>query len=126
MNLLTEREAAISPTAMREVLETLALMLAPLAPYLSQEIWEELGNQGPVFRQPWPAYNPELAREDEAEIVVQVNGKVRGRIAAPFGAAAQELERRALADEKVRAAIAGKTVVKVVAVPDKLLNIVAR
>jgi leucyl-tRNA synthetase len=126
MNLLTEREAAISPTAMLEVHETLALMLAPLAPYLSQEIWEELGNQGPVFRQPWPAYNPELAREDEAEIVVQVNGKVRGRIAAPFGAAAQELERRALADEKVRAAIAGKTVVKVVAVPDKLLNIVAR
>jgi leucyl-tRNA synthetase len=111
---------------MLEVHETLALMLAPLAPYLSQEIWEELGNQGPVFRQPWPAYNPELAREDEAEIVVQVNGKVRGRIAAPFGAAAQELERRALADEKVRAAIAGKTVVKVVAVPDKLLNIVAR
>ncbi|MGA2113938.1 MAG: leucine--tRNA ligase [Bryobacteraceae bacterium] len=126
MNLLTERETAISAAAMREVLETLALMLAPLAPYLSQEIWEELGKQGPVFRQPWPAYNPELAREDEAEIVVQVNGKVRGRIAAPFGAPAQELERRALADEKVRAAIAGKTVVKVVAVPDKLLNIVAK
>ncbi|MGO9897664.1 MAG: leucine--tRNA ligase, partial [Bryobacteraceae bacterium] len=62
MNLLTEREAAISAAVMREVLETLALMLAPLAPYLSQEIWEEIGNQGPVFRQPWPAYNSELAR----------------------------------------------------------------
>ncbi|MGP8244143.1 MAG: leucine--tRNA ligase [Bryobacteraceae bacterium] len=126
MNLLTEREASLSAAAMREVLETLALMLAPLAPYLSQEIWEELGKEGPVFRQPWPAYNPELAREDEAEIVVQVNGKVRGRISAPFGAATQELERRALADEKVRAAIAAKTVVKVIAVPDKLVNVVVR
>jgi len=126
MNLLTEREAAISAAVMREVLETLALMLAPLAPYLSQEIWEEIGNQGPVFRQPWPAYNSELAREDEAEIVVQVNGKVRGRIAAPFGASAQELERRALADDKVRAAIAAKTVVKTIAVPDKLVNIVVK
>ena len=65
-------------------------MLAPFAPYLSQEIWEELGNQGPVFRQPWPAYRSGTgASEDEAEIVVQVNGKVRGRIAAPFGASAR-------------------------------------
>jgi leucyl-tRNA synthetase len=126
MNLLTEQEASLSAAAMREVLETLALMLAPLAPYLSQEIWEELGKQGPVFRQPWPAYNPELAREDEAEIVVQVNGKVRSHIAAPFRAGAQELERRALADEKVRAAIAGKTIVKVITVPDKLVNIVVK
>jgi len=102
----------MSAAAMRQVLETLALMLAPLAPYLSQEIWEELGKQDPVFRQPWPVYDPELAREDEAEIVVQVNGKVRSRISAPFGAAPPELERYALADEKVRTAIAGKTVVK--------------
>ena len=55
-------------------------MLAPFAPYLAQEIWEELGNEGPVFRQSWPAFDPELAKEDEAEIVVQVNGKLRSRI----------------------------------------------
>ena len=60
-------------------------MLAPFAPYLAQEIWEELGHEGPVFRQCWPAFDPELAKEDEAEIVVQVNGKLRSRITAPFG-----------------------------------------
>jgi leucyl-tRNA synthetase len=126
MNLLTEQEAGISAAAMKEVLESLALMLAPLAPYLAQEIWEELGKEGPVFRQPWPAYNAELAREDEAEIVVQVNGKVRSRVFAPFGASAEELERRALADEKVRNAIGRKSVVKVIAVPDKLVNMVVK
>ena len=67
-------------------------MLAPFAPYVAQEIWEELGNEGPVFRQPWPAFDPELAKEDEAEIVVQVNGKLRSRIYAPFGTPKEELE----------------------------------
>ncbi len=85
VNELYAEEARISPAAMAEVLEKLALMLAPFAPYLAQEIWEEIGKEGPVFRQPWPAFDPELAKEDEAEIVVQVNGKVRGRVFAPFG-----------------------------------------
>ena len=69
----------------RKMLEKLALMLAPFAPYLAQEIWEELGHAGPVFRQCWPAFDAELAKEEEAEIVVQVNGKLRARIYAPFG-----------------------------------------
>ena len=71
------------------MLEKLALLLAPFAPYLSQEMWEELGRTGPVFRQAWPAYDPELAKDDEAEIVVQINGKLRGRIIVPFGTAAR-------------------------------------
>ncbi len=126
VNVLYAEEGSIGPAAMAEVLEKLALMLAPFAPYLSQEIWEELGREGPVFRQCWPAFDPELAKEDEAEIVVQVNGKLRSRIYAPFGTSKAELEARAMADEKVQPFLAGKQVVKVITVPDKLVNVVVR
>jgi len=113
---------------MPAILETLALMLAPFAPYVAQEIWEELGNegQGPVFRRPWPPFDPELAKEDEAEIVVQVNGKLRSRIYAPFGTPKEQLESAALADEKVKPFLEGKQVVKTITVPDKLVNIVVK
>ncbi len=126
VNDLYAAENDLSPGALREVLEKLVLLLGPFAPYVAEEMWEELGRTGPVCRQPWPDYDPELAREEEAEIVIQVNGKLRSRISAPFGAPKEELERRALADEKVRAQIAGKPLVKVVVVPDKLVNIVVR
>jgi leucyl-tRNA synthetase len=126
MNTLYAEEANISAQAMRRILETVALMLAPFAPYVSQEIWDELGREGPVFRQSWPNFDPELAKEDEAEIVIQVNGKVRSRIFAPFGTSKEELEERALADEKVQTQVNGKQLVKIVAVPDKLVNIVVK
>jgi leucyl-tRNA synthetase len=111
---------------MAEVIEKLALMLAPFAPYLSQEIWEELGKEGPVFRQCWPSYDPELAKADLAEVVVQVNGKLRSRIWMPFGTPGSELEARAIADEKIQPLLAGKKIVKAIVVPDKLVNIVVR
>ena len=126
VNELYAEETRISSAAMGEVLEKLALMLAPFAPYLSQEIWEEIGKEGPVFRQSWPAFDADLAKEDEAEIVVQVNGKVRGRVFAPFGTSKDSLEKLALADEKVQPFVAGKQIVKVVVVPDKLVNIVVQ
>ncbi len=85
VNVLYAEEQSISSAVLAETAEKLALMLAPFAPYLSQEIWEELGREGPVFRQSWPPFDPELAKEDEAEIVVQVNGKLRSRFHAPFG-----------------------------------------
>jgi leucyl-tRNA synthetase len=126
VNTLYAEEENISAQAMPQILEALALVLAPFAPYVSQEIWDELGRQGPVFRQSWPQFDPELAKEDEAEIVVQVNGKVRSRIFAPFGTAKEDLEKRAFADEKVQAQVTGKQLVKIVAVPDKLVNIVVK
>jgi leucyl-tRNA synthetase len=126
MNLLYAEETNISAQTMPQILEALALMLAPFAPYVSQEIWDELGHEGPVFRQPWPPYDPELAKEDGAEVVVQVNGKVRSRIFAPFGSSKEYLEKLAFADEKVQAQVAGKQLVKIVVVPDKLVNIVVR
>ena len=91
VNVLYAAEGNISAAVVLDVSEKLALMLAPFAPYVSQEIWEEIGREGPVFRQCWPAFDPELAKEDEAEIVVQVNGKLRSRIAAAFGTPKEEL-----------------------------------
>jgi len=126
LNELYAREAEISGRVMNQVLEKLALLMAPFAPYLAQEIWEELGRTGPVFREVWPSYDPELARDEEAEIVVQVNGKVRGRIFVEFGAPKDVLERKAMADVKVRTLLDGKQVAKVIVVPDKLVNIVVK
>jgi leucyl-tRNA synthetase len=79
-----------------------------------------------VFRQPWPKYDEQIAREDAADVVLQVNGKVRGRLAVPFGTSNTELEKLALADPKTQPHIAGKQVVKVIVVPDKLVNVVVR
>jgi leucyl-tRNA synthetase len=126
VNVLYAEEANLSATVKAEVVEKLALLLAPFAPYISQEIWEESGREGPVFRQPWPVFDPELAKDDEAEVIVQVNGKLRSKFNAAFGTPAAELEARAKADEKLQPFLAGKQIVKVITVPDKLVNIVVR
>jgi leucyl-tRNA synthetase len=126
MNVLTDLEKDLSAPAIAEILEKLALMLEPFAPYLAEELWEEQGRPGPVFRQPWPKYDPELAREEEAEVVIQVNGKLRGRINVAFGTPREALEKLVLGDAKVRPLLDGKQVVKVIVVPDKLVNIVVR
>jgi leucyl-tRNA synthetase len=126
VNVLYAAEKEISSATMYTVLEHLSLMLAPFAPYVSQEIWDELGREGPVFRQPWPAFDPELAKEDLAEIVVQVNGKLRGRIHMPFGTPEPELIGAAQSEEKTKLFLDGKHIVKTISVPDKLVNFVVR
>jgi valyl-tRNA synthetase len=120
MNVLTDLEKDLSAPVIAEVLEKLTLMLEPFAPYLAEELWEEQGRQGPVFHHAWPEYDPELAREEEAEVVIQVNGKLRGRINVAFGTPREALEKLALADTKVQPLLDGKQVVKVIVVPDKL------
>ncbi|MDP8981728.1 MAG: leucine--tRNA ligase [Acidobacteriota bacterium] len=124
MNQVYSAEAGLSAAVLEQVSVTLTLLLGPFAPYLAEEMWEELGRTGPVFRQAWPAFEPELARDEEADIVFQVNGKLRGRLAVPFGTDPAELESLALADPKVRTHIEGKQIRKVIVVPDKLVNIV--
>ena len=126
VNELTASEKEISNGVMAEVLEKLALLLGPFAPYLAEELWEELGKQGPVFRQAWPAYDPDLAKEEEIEVVLQINGKVRSRLTVAAGTPREELERLALADGRIRELTAGKQIIKVIVVPDKLVNIVVR
>ncbi|MGH9559097.1 MAG: leucine--tRNA ligase [Bryobacteraceae bacterium] len=126
MNTLHDEETGLSRAAIDQTLPSLVLMLGPFAPYLAEELWEQLGRKGPVFKQPWPAYDEELAKEDAAEVVLQVNGKLRGRIYAPFGAPREELEKLALANASVQPFIGGKQIAKVIVVPDKLVNIVVR
>jgi len=126
INTLYEEEAGLSRAALDQILPALTLLLGPFAPYMAEEMWEQLGRQGPVFRQQWPAFDEALTKEDAAEIVLQVNGKLRGRIQVPFGVDKQTLEKLALADPKTQQFLDGKQVVKVIVVPDKLVNIVVK
>ncbi len=111
---------------LREVQRTIALLLAPFAPYLAHELWEMLGEKGSLLRAPWPKYDPALAKEDEVEIPVQINGKLRGRIVLPADAPEGAVRTAAQSDERIAAMIAGKQIVKVIVVPGKLVNIVVR
>jgi leucyl-tRNA synthetase len=104
----------------------LILLLAPFAPFFAAEMWEQLGGEGVVFRTGWPVVNEELAREDEIEIPVQVNGKLVNVVKVPAGSDEAAVKAAALADEKVKARIEGKTVVKVIVVPGKLVNLVVK
>jgi len=122
----TASASVVPVSLLAEVQRDLTLLLAPFAPYLAHELWEMLGEKTSLLRAPWPKYDPALAKEEEIEIPVQINGKLRSRIVVPADTTEDVLPERALADEKIRAAMAGKQVVKVIVVPGKLVNIVIR
>jgi len=117
-------EEGIRPEVRREVLELLTLMLAPMTPHLAEELWEMLGYTEGLGTVTWPAFNPDFAREAEVEVVVQVNGRVRGRLKVPAGLAENELVKRAVAEQFVAQHLNGKRLVKQFVVPDKLVNLV--
>ena len=116
------RQAKFPRRLVRELLSSLVLLLAPFAPYLAAELWEELGGEGAVLRAPWPKSDPGLAKEDELEIPVQINGKLVTVVRVPAGADPKDIEAAALADEKVQSRTAGKTVVKVIVVPGRAVQ----
>ncbi len=116
----------VPAAAMHELLRTLVLLMAPFAPFVAAELWEELGEEGAVLRAPWPKSDPELAKEDEIEVPVQVNGKLVTVVRVEAGADQDTLRKAALADGKVQMRIDGKTVAKVIVVPGKLVNLVVR
>jgi leucyl-tRNA synthetase len=117
---------AVPPELLLDTQRSLVLLLAPFAPHLAHELWDMLGEKGSLLRAPWPKYDPALAKEDEIEIPVQINGKLRGLIVVPADSSKELIEERALSDQKIKATIAGKQVVKVIFVPGKLINIVVR
>jgi leucyl-tRNA synthetase len=123
---LAEMPAQASTQLMATILPSLILLIAPFAPYLAAELWGETGGAGAVLRQPWPGFDPDLARDEELEVPVQVNGKLRAVVKLAPDARSEDMQRAALAEAKVQAAIAGKQVVKVVVVPGKLINIVVK
>jgi leucyl-tRNA synthetase len=115
--------AALLADAQRSVI----LLLAPFAPFVAAELWEHIGETGKsLLRQPWPAYDPALAREDEITFPIQINGKLRSHVILPAESSEETVRERALAEEKIRAAIEGKQVVKVIVVPGKLVNVVVK
>ena len=110
----------------REAAEKFVLLLAPFAPHLGEELWEKLGHSGTVAYVAWPEYDEELLKVNEVECLVQILGKPRARLMLPANCSAADAEKIVLADENVIAALAGKTVQKVIYVPGRLVNIVAK
>ncbi|MGA2192136.1 MAG: leucine--tRNA ligase, partial [Nitrospirota bacterium] len=113
-----------SAAAFREAVESTVLLLAPFAPHVASEIWETIGKGTPLEDMPWPEYDPELIKSDEILIVLQVNGKVRGRITVPAGADEEYIKEYALKQDRVRQFLGGKDPKKIIYVKSKLLNIV--
>ncbi len=113
-------------SAYREAIDSLLLLLAPTTPHLAEELWSRLGHPYSVHNQPWPQYDPELAREEEVTLVIQVNGKLRDRVSVSASIPEAEARELALSRERVQAHLQGKTVAQVIFVPGRLVNVVAR
>ena len=110
----------------RGELRTLLLLLNPVAPHITEEMWENQGFGAPIHHQPWPKWDEEKMKTAEVEIAVQICGKVRGRIMIPADMTKEQAERELIQREDVQALLGGKTVMKVIFVPGRLLNIVAK
>ena len=113
-------------TRSKAVLEQFILLLNPFAPHIAEELWNAMGHPGTLTFERWPSYDPALLVEDTIEVPVQINGKVRAKIIVPSDSDAKSLEAAARADETVQKNLEGKTVVKIVAVPGRLLNFVVK
>ena len=111
-------------TRPKSAMETFALLLAPMAPHLAEELWYILGHERTLAYEPWPGYDPTLLKDEEVEVPVQVNGKLRARVVVPSESDGAAIEAAARKDERIAALIEGKTIRKVVIVPGKLVNFV--
>ena len=108
------------------VIEPFVLLLSPMAPHIAEELWQALGHNQSLAYEPWPAFDEGLTRDQSLEIPVQVNGKVRSKVQLAAGTPPAELEAAARADERIAEQLAGKQVVKVIAVPDRMINFVVK
>lgn len=124
--LATFADGELNPALAKDVVTKLTQLLAPFAPHLTEEIWEQLGNNGSVHHSQWPTYDEKSTIADEVEIVIQVNGKIKDKLMVSSSITKEEQESKALALEKVQANISGKTIVKIICVPKKLVNIVVK
>ena len=120
------QDKAINDDLVREVAKNLLLLLAPFAPHITEELWSQLFAEGSVHQQHWPKYDEQALQQDEIEIVLQVNGKVRGKLSIDAGLDREAMQQAVLATPRAQELTAGKTIVKVIAVPKKLVNIVVK
>jgi leucyl-tRNA synthetase len=116
----------MSPAVLKRVLSTLVLMLAPITPHIAEELWQTLGGTGGMARQKWPVFREDLTREDQVEIIIQINGRLRGRMLVDTDLSEEETRERALSLGHIAPLVAGKQVAKIVTVPRKLVNIVLK
>ena len=111
---------------LRKALEIIIRLLGPIAPHFSEELWQEMGNKESIYMQPWPKYDDILLEEEEKIIVVQVNGKLRGKLTVPASYDDERIEREALSPPKIQEKIEGKKIIKIITVSGKLVNIVVK
>ncbi len=111
---------------LREAVETILLLLGPFCPHITEELWSQLGHTESVFKQRWPAADRDALRKQEVTVVVQVDGKVRGRLLLDVDTHEERVRQLALGDDKVKAWVAARRVEKIVVIPNRLVNIVTR
>jgi len=116
----------INPAVLKEAVDNLLILLSPITPHICEELWKISGHSGYIYQQPWPKYDANALLQEEIEIAIQINGKVKERINIPAELSTTEVEKLALQNSKVQALVAGKNVAKVIVVPKKLVNIVIK
>lgn len=121
-----DQNTQITPGLAREVVSGVLRLLAPFAPHITEELWDCVIKDGSIHKQSWPTYDAEAAKVDEVEVVLQINGKVRDKIVIAVGLTPTEMEEKALQQDKVKELIDGKQIIKVICVPQKLVNIVVK
>jgi leucyl-tRNA synthetase len=119
-------DVEVSPMILKRVLEILVLMLSPITPHIAEELWEKLGHPTGLMGVKWPAYREDLTHEEQVEVIIQINGRLRGKILVDDGFGSDETLNQALKDPRISVLIAGKEILKTVVVPKKLVNIVLR
>ncbi len=120
------KEGEVNASLYAEVIKNLIIMVAPFVPHVAEEMWEHLGYEGSVHEQSWPEYDESALVKDTVEIVVQINGKIKEKINIPGDLSKDEMEKIAMENEQVKGLTEGKNVVKIIAVPNKLINIVVK
>ena len=120
------KEGDVNEALYSTAIKTIVVLLAPFVPHITEELWQELGYEGYVYDQKWPTYNEEELKKDEIEIVVQINGKNKEKINIPGDATREDMIQIASENEKIKGLTEGKTIVKTIAVPGRLINIVVK
>ena len=119
-------ESPFKNQILRETVETIVLLLYPVSPHITEELWQILGHTASISKQAWPSYDPEVAKKEEMVIVIQINGKLRSQITVPVNTPEEEIKTLAQNDERTKQWTEGKKIVKIIYVPRKLINMVVQ